>query len=65
MNSAEEQPDYCPHCRGLLEIVFVNFSLRAADMVVLARIAQSRSQAIGELASGLDAFGPRQRGSLK
>jgi hypothetical protein len=34
MNSAEEQPDYCPHCQGLLEIVFVNFSFRGADIIV-------------------------------
>lgn len=34
MNSAEEQPDYCPHCQGLLEIGFVNFSFRGADIIV-------------------------------
>jgi LPXTG-motif cell wall-anchored protein len=34
MNSAQQQPDYCPHCHGLLEIVFVNFRLRGADMIV-------------------------------
>lgn len=34
MNSAEEQPDYCPHCHWVLEIVFVNFGFRGADMIV-------------------------------
>jgi hypothetical protein len=34
MSCAEDQPDYSPHCHKPLEIAFVNFSFRGADMVV-------------------------------